>query len=54
MLFFLENSNYFCFTFEVCLFNPLDPNISMYILHTVLETFPKADKENLFNNQELI
>ena len=24
------------------LFNPLHPNISMYILHTVLYTFPKV------------
>ena len=36
-------------------FNPLYPNISMYFLHTVFYTFPKgADKENLFNNQELL
>ena len=35
--------------------NPLHPNISVYILHTVLYTFPKVlDKENLFNNQELL
>ena len=26
---------------EVDLFNPLHPNISMHILHTVLHTFPK-------------
>ena len=26
----------------------------MHILHTVLFTFPAADKENLFNNQELL
>ena len=26
---------------EVYLFNPLPPNISMHILHTVLHTFPK-------------
>ena len=32
--------------------NSLQPNISMYILHTVLYTFPKVDKENLFKNQE--
>ena len=32
--------------------NPLHPNISIYILHTVLYTFPKVDKENLFKNQE--
>ena len=24
------------------IFNPLHPNISMYILHTVLYTFPKV------------
>ena len=29
-------------------FNPLHPNIIMYILHTF------ADKENLYNNQELL
>ena len=33
----------------------LHPNISMHNLHTFLHTFPKkADKENLFNNQELL
>ena len=32
--------------------NPLQSNISLHILHTVLYTFPKgADRENLFNNQ---
>ena len=35
--------------------NPLQPNISMHILHTVLYTFPKVlDKENLSNKQELL
>ena len=36
--------------------NPLHPNISMHILHTVLYTFPRhgADLKNLFNNQELL
>ena len=34
--------------------NPLHPNISMHILHTVLYTFPEADKENLSNSQELL
>ena len=29
--------------------NPLHPNISMYILHTVLYVFPKLTG-NLFNN----
>ena len=34
-------------------YEPLHPNISMYILHTVLCTFLKLlDKEDLFNNQE--
>ena len=32
--------------------NPLQSNISLHILHTVLNTFPKgAERENLFNNQ---
>ena len=36
-------------------FSSLHPNISMHILHTVLYTFSKVlDKENLFNNQELL
>ena len=30
------------------------PNISLHILHSVLYTFAGADKENLFNNQELL
>ena len=38
--------------------NPFHPNISIYILHTVFHTFPKvgqgADKENLFDDQELL
>ena len=34
---------------------PLLPRISVNILHTVLYTFPMgADKENLFNSQELL
>ena len=33
-------------------FIPLHPNISGHILHTVLNT--GAEKENLFNNQELL
>ena len=34
--------------------NPLQPNISVHILQTVLYTFPKGvNKENLFNNQGL-
>ena len=34
----------------------LHPNISTYILHTVLCIFPSngVDKENLFNIQELL
>ena len=37
-------------------FNPLHPNISIPLLHTVLSTFSKMKKykENLFNNQELL
>ena len=31
--------------------NPLHPNISMHILHTVLWC---ADEENLFNNQKVL
>ena len=34
--------------------NPSHPNISMHILHTVHHKFHGADKENLFNNQELL
>ena len=34
--------------------NPLNLNSNMRILHTVLYTFTSADKENLFNNQELL
>ena len=34
-------------------FNCLHFNINIF-LHTVLYTFPGADKENLFNNQELL
>ena len=34
--------------------NPLHPNISMHILHTILYTFLKVLKrEKLLNNQEL-
>ena len=33
---------------------PLTPNISMHILHTIHYTFPKLlKKEKLLNNQEL-
>ena len=35
--------------------NPLHPNISMHILHTVLYTSPKdVNKENLSKNQEFL
>ena len=34
--------------------NPLHPNISMHILHTVLQIFKEANKENLFNSQGLL
>ena len=38
--------------------NPLNPNISMYILHTVLYKFPKVLTRriclSLFDNQELL
>ena len=34
--------------------NPLHPNISMHILHTVPYTFPKVLKENLFTDQKLL
>ena len=34
--------------------NPSHPYISMHILHTVHHKFHGADKENLFNNQELL
>ena len=34
-------------------FNPLHPNICMYILHTVLYISQGADRENLCNNQDL-
>ena len=34
--------------------NPLHPNISMHILHTVLYTFPEVLKRGkVFKNQEL-
>ena len=36
-------------------FNPLQPNISMHTLHTVLlYIFYGSDKEDLFHNQELL
>ena len=34
--------------------NPLYSNISVHILHTRLFIYKAADKENLFNNQELL
>ena len=34
--------------------NPLDTNISIYFLHTVLYVSYGTDKENLFNNQQLL
>ena len=36
-------------------FNPLHPNIGVYILHTVLYIFRQVlTQENLFNNQKLL
>ena len=37
-------------------FNPLHPNISMHILHTVLYTFPDVLTRRIYliNNQELL
>ena len=34
--------------------NPLHPNISIHILHTVLYVSLRAGKENWFNNQGLL
>ena len=34
--------------------NPLHPNISIHILHTVLYVSLQAGKENWFNNQGLL
>ena len=34
--------------------NPLHPNISKHILHTVLYVSLRAGKENWFNNQGLL
>ena len=34
--------------------DPLHPNISIYFLHTVLYVSYGTDKENLFNNQQLL
>ena len=45
--FFLSNTIYYFWS----TINPLHPNISMHILHTVLSC---ADRENLFNNQEVL
>ena len=39
--------------FKVSL-NPLHPNISLHILHTILYVFRSIERENLFNNQELL
>ena len=36
-----------------CSFNPLHPNISLQVLHTVFYAF-LTYKENLFNNQEFL
>ena len=33
---------YYTFSSAVCLVNPLHPNISVYILHTVLYTIPEV------------
>ena len=50
--FFLSNTIYYFWS----TINPLHPNNSMHILHTVLNTFPYpcAGRENLFNNQEVL
>ena len=48
-------THYYCFKFENQFENfslYLYPNISLHILHTVLDTFG-TDKESLFNNQDL-
>ena len=45
----LHNIYYFWTTI-----NPLHPNISMHILHTVLYTSLCAGRENLFDNQEVL
>ena len=43
------------YVFKIIFINPLLPRISVNILYTVLYTFPMgADKENLFNSQELL
>ena len=34
-------------------FNLLQPNITMYILYTVISVFPKVLTEKLLKNQEL-
>ena len=50
LFFFLSNIiRYFWSTI-----NPLHPNISMHILHTVLYTSSCAGRENLFDNQEVL
>ena len=40
---------------KICAQTQIDPNISVHIFHRVLYIFTKsADRENLFNNQELL
>ena len=51
--FFLSNTIYYFWS----TINPSHPDISMNILHTVLNTFPyvpAGHRENLFNNQEVL
>ena len=48
--FFLSNTIYYFWS----TINPLHPNISMHILHTVLYTSLCAGRENLFNNREVL
>ena len=50
LFFFL--SNIICYFWSTI--NPLHPNISMHILHTVLYTSSCAGRENLFDNQEVL
>ena len=48
--FFLSNTIYYFWS----TINPLHPNISMHILHTVLYTSSCAGRKNLFDNQEVL
>ena len=53
---FENNFNVLICLFQIlgqCSFNPLHPNISLQVLHTVCYAF-LTYKENLFNNQEFL